>query len=315
MTRNKAHILIAIAASLAALAAAWPAAGGEGRTAGAPHYLHFGRGGLCHSLTDWDSVDGGIELDETKRIVSVSGQSDAYDFLEITVQNQGTSTLWDDMLLITLTSYSIGPPDVDDLEVPLYEPGNGGGGNGDWTTENTPAALYLKRIEFSGSTTDPNGVTNDSRVPMYARGFFGSADGVEGFFLGGDGPDCVEAVTGKNANRDNVIETRGGADYIRTGFGNDSISTGDDNDTVEAGSGDDVLRGNGGVDLLKGAGGNDCYSGSQTDGLRDVLDDGDAQYGESNDYAAEPGTVDGIELETIEIITEENPFLVVDCVG
>jgi Ca2+-binding RTX toxin-like protein len=315
--RTKLHLPAALAACIVALLAALPAAGAERLpSAGAPHYLHWGDDGLCIPVTNWAAVDG-ITFDAAKRVLSVEGQAAAYDFLEVTVDTQGTATVWDDMLNVVLTSYGEGLPDEEVLDppLPLYDPASNGGGGGGWTTENTPKKLYLKRIEFSGSNVDANGVTNDTPVPMYAHGFFGSDDDVDGFFLGGAGPDCVIAVTGKGAGKNNDIDTRGGADYVRSGFGDDSLSGGDGPDTVLGGSGDDVLRGAGDVDLLQGQAGSDCYSGSQADGLRDVLDDPAPGIGDFNDYAAEPGTVGGIAVETIEVITEAFPQLVTDCVG
>jgi hypothetical protein len=162
--------------AVTALLFAFPAAGAERLpTAGAPHYLHWGADGLCISLTDWDDVSG-IVYDPATRIVAVAGKPNATDFLEITIDAHGTSSAWDDTLEMRLESFDAeGPPDVEVLDppLPLYEPGDQGGGGGVWTTENTPKTLYLKRIEFLGSMNDSNGVTNDSQVPMYARGFFG----------------------------------------------------------------------------------------------------------------------------------------------
>jgi RTX calcium-binding nonapeptide repeat (4 copies) len=316
--RTKLHLTATLAAAcVAALLAALPAGADRVPTAGAPHDLHWGDAGLCKSFTDWDAVSG-ITFDPATRIVSVEGLPNAYDFLEVTVDTHGTASVWDDTLNVQLESYVDGPPDVEVLDppVPLYDPGSNGGGGGDFTTANTPKKLYVRRIEFTASTVDTNGVTNDTPVPMYARGFFGSdGGGVDGFFLGGKGPDCVLAVTGKGAGKDNIIDARGGPDYVKTGFGDDSLSGGEGPDTIVAGSGDDVLRGGGDVDLLRGEADSDCYSGAQDDGLRDLLDDPEPGLGDINEYAAEPGVVGGVPVETIEYVTEDDPLLVVDCVG
>ncbi len=313
--------------AVAALMVAFPAAGAERLpSAGAPHYLHWGDDGLCKSLTDWDEEVSGIEYDAATRIVAVYGGL-GNDFLEITIDDQGTSSAWDDTLEMRLESYEEeGPPDVFVLDppLPLYEPGDEGGGGGVWTTENTPKKLHLKRIEYVGSYNDVNGVTNDSPVPMYARGFFGDSGGVDGFFLGGSGPDCVTATTGKGAGKDNSIDGGGGDDYIKTGFGDDSLTGGQGSDTIIAGEGNDVLRGdgggvvpgNGGVDHLRGEGDSDCYIGGETavdDGLRDLLDDPAPGWRDVNQYVAEPGVVDGVAVDTIDYITEEDPLLVVAC--
>jgi hypothetical protein len=309
--RTKLHL----AGAVAALLLAFPAAGAERVSAGAPHYLHWGADGLCIPQTDWDSVSG-ITYDPATRIVSVEGTADASDELTVSVDGQGTSTAWDDTIEMTLVSYTDGPDELAELDppLPLYDPGDGGGGGGGWTTQNTPKELYLKRIELNVSVGDANAVTNNSPVPMYARGFFGDADGVDGFFLGGDGPDCVSAVTGKGAGLDNSIDGRGGADYIKTGFGDDSLTGGEGPDTIYGGEGDDVLRGRGDVDLLRGNGDSDCYTDA-TDGLRDVLDDPTPGLDDFNTYVAEPGVVDGEAVDTIDHVTERYPQFVVDCVG
>jgi hypothetical protein len=316
--RTKLHLTAALAAAcVAALLAALPAGADRLPSAGAPNDLFWGRGGLCIPYTDWDAVEG-ITYDAATRIVSVEGKPDAYDFLEVTVDTHGTASVWDDTLEFQLESYFDGPPEVETLDetIPLYDPGTSGGGSGGWTTANTPKKLFLRRIEFTASTVDTNGVTNDTPVPMYARGFFGTdGTGVDGFYLGGSGQDCVLAVTGKGANKDNVIDTRGAPDYVKSGFGDDSLSGGEGPDTLVGGSGDDVLRGGGDVDLLRGEADSDCYSGSQADGLRDVLDDPAPGLGDVNEYAAEPGVLGGVPVETIEFITEDDPLLVTDCVG
>jgi RTX calcium-binding nonapeptide repeat (4 copies) len=280
--------------------------------AGAPRYLHFGPGGLCTPQVVYGWGGDGIMLDENARILAVKGRP-GEDYLQVEVLPNSPGA-WDDELQVTLTTYGEGQGEETSMVVPLYDT-SGTGGIGGITINNTPRALYLKRIEFQASMSEKNSVLNDSRVPMYARGWFADITNSPGNgFIGGAGPDCVEAVTGKNAARDNLIDTRGGSDFVRTGFGDDRISGGEGDDTIEAGSGDDKLRGRGGIDLLRGAGGSDCYSGSNEDHLRDVMDDGDSNFGEFNEYAAEPGIVDGVNLDTIEIITEENPFLVVDCI-
>jgi hypothetical protein len=317
--RTKLHLPAALAACIAALLAALPATGAERLpSAGAPHYLHWGDDGLCIPVTDWTTVSG-ITYDAATRVVAVEGKPNAPDFLEVTVDGHGTSSVWDDTVEITLESYlEQGPPDVETLDppLPLYEPGDDGGGGGGWTTENTPKKLFLKRIEFLGSVTDANGVTNSSQIPMYARGFFGDHADVDGFFVGGSGPDCVNATTGKGAGLNNSIDGRGGADYIRAGFGDDSLTGGDGPDTIIGGDGDDVLRGVGDVDHLRGEGDSDCYIGGASDdpdGLRDLLDDPAPGWADVNQYIAEPGIVDGDQVETIDYITERNPLLVDFC--
>src|SRR3954469_7446341 len=149
---TKIHLPAILATCVVALAAAFPAAGATRPSAGAPTYLHLGPAGLCTPQTDWLSVDG-IELDPVTRIAAVHGETGANDFLEVDVDGNGTATTWDDDLVLTLTSYSAGPPDVASLTVPLYLPGNGGGG---WTTVNAPQELNVRRIEFQAGAGDAN---------------------------------------------------------------------------------------------------------------------------------------------------------------
>jgi hypothetical protein len=99
---------------------------------------------------------------------------------------------------------------------------------------------------------------------------------------------------------------------------------GQGSDTIIAGDGEDILRGDGGdpihyaggVDHLRGEGDSDCYiSGTSTvpDGLRDLLDDPAPGFADHNTYVAEPGVVDGVQVDTIDYITEDNPLLVDVC--
>jgi RTX calcium-binding nonapeptide repeat (4 copies) len=296
------------ALAVGALAALIPtAAASADPTAGMPHKQRLA---LCASMVDFGSVSG-IELDEESRVLAVEGKP-GEDYLYIDQQTNGTSSPWDDKLVVTLTTYGPGADEEENIEVPLYA---SSGGIGGFTTVNEPKSLYLKRIEYGGSLSDGNAVLNESRVPMRARGWFVKLDTGEKGYAGGSGPDCVEGVTGESDNRDQLIATGGGPDFIRTGFGNDSLSGGDGPDTIVAGEGDDTLRGGSDVDKLQGQGDSDCYSGAQDDGRRDLLDDPSPGLDDFNTYAAEPGEIRGMDVETIEHITEPFPQLVADCVG
>lgn len=301
-----------LAVCAGALAVAAPAAADAASrtpTTGASRYTQK----ICTSTEDWDGVSSGITLDAAAHKVFVGGRA-GEDFLHVEVDGQGTNSGWDDTLEITLTTYGDLADDVDSLETPLYEPGDAGGGNGDFTTGNTPHTRAVKRIVYLGSLSERNAVLNESSVPMHARGWFDTLDSGDDGFIGGNGPDCVEAVTGKGQDRDNRINAGDGSNKVRTGFGDDSVSGGDDNDTLITGSGDDVLRGGYGVDLLQGAGDSDCYSGNQIDGRRDLMDDPSPGLSDLNTYTAEPGVVDGEAVDTIERITEAFPTLVASCV-
>ncbi len=296
------------ALAIGALAALVPiSAASADPTAGMPHKQ---RVALCASLVDFDSVSG-IELDDESRVLAVEG-GPGEDYLYVDQQNNGTSSPWDDKLVVTLTTYGPLADEEEDIEVPLYSSSGGAGG---FTTVNAPKSLYLKRIEYSGSMSDRNAVLNESRVPMRARGWFAQLDAGQNGYAGGGGPDCVEGVTGKFDNRDQAIATGGGPDFIRTGFGDDNLNGGDGPDTIKAGEGDDTLRGGTDIDRLEGAGDSDCYSGAQNDGSRDLLDDPSPGLDDFNTYAAEPGEIRGMDVETIEHITEPFPQLVADCVG
>jgi Ca2+-binding RTX toxin-like protein len=183
---------------------------------------------------------------------------------------------------------------------------SGGGSLDTETTANTPQHLYLERIEvFASGNGDPTAVVNDTRIPMWASGWFAAiAAGPNGFY-GGDGPDCIAGSL-----LDDVIRGGGADDFVRAKDGADSVLGEDGNDTIEGGAGEDVVRGQGGVDHLKGGTGDDCHSGG-LDGLRDLLDDvGSAG---SDSYVAEPGVVDGEDVPTIEHVVEEGGWLTEDC--
>jgi Ca2+-binding RTX toxin-like protein len=301
--------LAVCAGALAVAAPATADAASRTPTTGASLYTQK----ICTSASDWDGVSPGITVDPAVHKVFVGGHG-VENFLHVEVDGQGTTSGWDDMLQITLTTYGDLAPDVESVETPLYEPGDAGGGNGDFTTGNTPRTRAVKRIVFLSSLSKRTAVLNESSVPMHARGWFDTLDSGDDGFIGGNGPDCVEAVTGKGQDRDNRINTGDGSNKVRTGFGDDSVSGGDDNDTLITGSGDDVLRGGYGVDLLQGAGDSDCYSCNQLDGRRDLMDDPSPGLSDLNTYTAEPGVVDGEAVDTIERITEAFPTLVASCV-
>src|SRR5262245_18973595 len=250
--------------AVAALIFAFPAAAAERLpSAGAPYYLHWGEDGLCQPLTNWAAVGVGITYDAAAPIVSVEGSASSYNLLDITVDGHGTVNGWDDTLEMTLVTAGDGVDGEYELDpMPLYDPADSGDGGGGWTTNNTPKKLLLERIEYSGPLTMPNAVTNNSPVPMYARGFFGDHDMQNGVFVGGSAPECVNAITGKASGRNNSIDGGGGDDYIRTGFGNDSLTGGQGSDTIQGGEGNDILRGDGGApEFDPGSGGVDLLQG------------------------------------------------------
>lgn len=275
--------------------------------AGAADYLHFGPNGLCFVQANTHGVEPGrISRQFDGQLIFIRGGTDskAETLVEIQTDTHDTSDPYDDTLEIrvTVASAALGD-DVDTASLPLYEPAPAIGG---MTTKNEPQELFVKKIEFFGGDA-PTALINDSRVPMYASGFFTTVSSGQAGFNGGDGPDCVHG-----SNNDDVIRTRGGADFVRGKHGNDLITGGDDWDTIQGGADDDILRGGGGADLLQGEGGDDCHDGGQ-DGLRDVLDD--ISGADSNTYVIEEGTVNGVAVETIEFITEGETLLglVIEC--
>lgn len=272
-------------------------------TAGASYYIHFGPTGLCVTRADWSSVEQGkIGLQYNDRLVAIKGGADnAETLVEITTQTNDTSDPYDDDLIITVRVASEGLGDDTDTKIlPLYDIG---GGIGSFTTANEPPELFVRKIEYLGGSDTPTAIINNSRVPMLAKGFFTTVSSGESGFLGGGGPDCVQG----SLNND-VIRTRGGADYVSGSWGNDFIDGGEDSDTLVGGPDEDILFGAGGSDLLRGDEGSDCHDGGQ-DGLRDVLDDRVVSFDDVNLYVIEEGTVNGVSVDTIEFITDTDSFL------
>lgn len=282
--------------------------------AGAAYYLHFGPTGLCviGDGFDWGQVPAGdMVLFESTRVLAIDGSDDFDTLVEIQPLDQGTATSWDDQLRVTVTMYSEVDSVVEQV-FPMWDTDGSGTIDGK-ATANTPQSLYLKRIEFQGAVDGvQSAVINNSRVPMHATGRFSQVASGENGFLGGDGPDCVEASL-----LDDVVVAGGGDDWVRAKSGNDTIVGGGGNDTIEGSSGNDVLYGDdvmiedGGVDLLRGGSNDDCHVGGQ-DGLRDVLDDDD-NY-DFDVYVAEAGTVDGEAVDNIEIITDVGALLADGCI-
>ena len=296
-----------------AFATARPAAGdGPTRTrpvppAGAPYNLHFGPTGLCviGDGFDWSQVPAGnLVLFETSRVLAVKGGFDAETLIEVEPIDQGTSSAFDDELLVRVTVFGAGLDTEAEQVFPMWDTDGGGTIDGK-ATENTPQSLYLERIELFASQDDRTSVVNDTRVPMHAQGWFDDiATGQDGF-LGGDGPDCVEGTL----NNDEIY-AGGGDDFVRTKDGADIVEGGRGNDTIEGGMGNDDLEGNGGADLLEGGSNDDCLQGGH-EGLRDVYDDvGTFDF---DSYVAEPGVLNGVEVSNIEYVVDEGALLTTAC--
>ena len=106
----------------------------------------------------------------------------------------------------------------------------------------------------------------------------GEFDGIERFFLQGDGDFVVEGndldntISGNAGN--NVLEGSAGLDTINGGGGNDQIEGGDDEDALNGNSGDDEVLGDAGSDTLRGGSGNDILEGG---------DDNDTLFGQQGD--------------------------------
>lgn len=266
--------------------------------AGAPHYLHFGPwGGLCTQsfipgTSDRDIIEhnGGLYI---------NGDNDADTLLELSVDDQGTTTKWDDELVVELTvAGGAGGFDYhDSVTMPYWKPG-ASGGLGSLGTENTPTQRSIGLVYYMGSVDVKNSVQNDTSLPMKATGWFTVlGNGADGFD-GGGGPECVWG-----SNEDDRIFTRGGSDHVRGKYGNDLITLGRGDDTAEGGSDDDAIRGGRGDDHIIGGHGSDCYDGGRGD---DLLDDQHTSSTQVDEY-----TVDV--FGDTDVITASNPQQVEAC--
>lgn len=275
-------------------------------TAGAPWYI----GRLCHFHTDWRHVPDGPQIIDNPGLglISIKADFDAETHADIRVDDAGTPTdKWDDHIHITMTVYADGPDVViEHPPLPLYEPGGGGGVGGGFTTENTPEDLAYTKIEFLGSTEVRSAVTHRAAIPMFAKGWFADLPEGQQGFSGSDAPECV-----RGSNDDDEIRTRGGSDRISGQYGEDFLHGGAGDDDIDGGADDDHLQGGSGADHLQSGSGNDCYNGGQ-DGRRDWLDDKNGLV-ELNTFIAEPGVLDGVQVATIEHMTDEDAFLSTVC--
>lgn len=255
--------------------------------------------------TDWSRLGPAeVSFDPARGLISIWGDTEAETFVDIRVDDVGTTNLWDDQLRVTMTVYADGPDViVDHPPQPLYKPG--GGSINSWTTQNTPQELYYKKIDYKGSTDVRSAVKNGSPVPMYASGYFADVAGGQQGFSGGDAPECVYG-----SRYADEIRTFGGSDRVTGGEGDDYIRGGDGDDTIEGGRGDDRLYGDGGADHLHDYSGNDCLDGGQ-DGRRDWLDDDNTW--DADALIAEPGVLNGVLVPTIEYMSDEGAFLSTMC--
>lgn len=281
--RRWRSILVAVAgsATLAAAVAAPVNADEPVRTnpppknVGAPYYLHMGPwGGLCTRAWN-DSVDDrGIDL--INGVLYIKGDRKVETSVDISVDDQGTTTEWDDELVVDLTVYADGPDVTVTFSTPYWLPNESVDLN-TWATANTPQVRSVGLVRYSGSTDIKNAVDNNTSLPAYATGWFGLLASGDDGYDGGGGPECV-----RGSNEDDRISTRGGSDYVMGRHGNDLIALGKGNDTAEGGSDDDTLRGGGGWDKLIGGEGDDCYDGGSGN---DLLDEGTAgSVNEFNEY-------------------------------
>lgn len=277
-------------------------------TAGAPYDIHFGPYGLCLDHADWEEVaSADVFFDHERRLIAIKPSFDFETYVEIYVDDNGTTSAFDDDLVITMDVYGDGPDLHLEFVEQYWEPGAEGDPGG-LTTENTPKNLYWKKVEYFGSSTTPSAVMSRHAIPMKARGHFAAlaADVIDGF-NGGDAPDCVRA-----SNLDDIIRGGGGADYLDGMYGDDGIVGGDGPDTLKGGAGDDRLYGQGDVDHLLGNDGDDCMDGGA--GHRDLLEDSHDTV-EANKYIEDPGYVDGVLVDSIDHIVEEWPTLTDMCFG
>ena len=204
---------------------------------GAPYYLHFGPTGLCviGDGFDWTEVPaGGMVLDEASRVLAIEGSYDFDTVVDIQPVDQGTESPYDDEVRVTVTVYT-NPDQIVAEEFPMWDAGSAD--LDQETTQNTPQSLYLERIEYRGAPDEvPTALTNNTRVPMHATGWFAQVVSGENGFHGGGGPDCVEASL-----LDDFVDTGGGDDYARLKDGNNVAHGGDGNDTLQATLGQDLL--------------------------------------------------------------------------
>ncbi|MGH1347889.1 MAG: hypothetical protein ACRBN8_40415 [Nannocystales bacterium] len=278
-------------------------------TAGAPYGIHFGPYGLCIDHADWEEVGPtDVVFDHERRLIAIKPSFEFETYVEIYVDDNGTVSAYDDDLVITMDVYADGVDLHLEFVEQYWEPGAEDDPGGGLTTENTPKNLYWKKIEYLGSSTTPSAVLNRHAIPMKARGHFAAlaADVARGF-NGGDAPDCVRA-----SNLDDIILGGGGADHLEGMAGDDGIAGGDGPDTLEGGSGDDRLYGEGDVDHLIGGGDNDCMDGGE--GHRDLLEDNHNTV-DANRYIEDPGTVNGVHVDSIDHILEESPTFTDMCFG
>ena len=261
----------------------------ERPTAGAPYYLHFGPwGGLCARSFDWSVDEGQVVQDEAAKVLYVRGRSDAETFVDIARDDMGTSSAWDDELVVTMTIYANGPDSVDTFTFPYFDT-SGSGGSGGYTTSNEPQDTSVGFIFYRGSSSDKNALLNHTSLPMRADGWFSVLASGDDGFTGGNGPDCV-----KGSNNNDRVFTRGGADYVRGMYGDDLVLLGDGNDTVEGGADHDTMRGEAGNDLLRGDTGSDCYDGGEAG---DVLEDTFQFFADLDQYTTDATSSDYITYE------------------
>lgn len=281
----------------------------EATGAGAPSGLHLGPTGLCN-LSDgfnWSTVaEGGVEREGD--IVYADAISGTQSRLVVENDSQGTADFRDDEIVITLSSFNANQDTDATLVVPKWTPLPGEIGG--FTFENADTTTYrltIKRIEYAGTTSAVNSVSNTTATPMHARGWFATTGGVNGF-QGGSGIDCVEGW-----DQDDQISLGGGDDYATSGLGDDAISGGAGRDTMMARSGDDEIRGGAGRDLANGGGGSDCYS--DNDNERDVFVDDNYVVADVDEYVADTGLNGGLRYNTtMDILTDPPLFWAADCI-
>ena len=277
-------------------------------TAGAPYYLHFGPTGRCvvGDDADWHAVPaGGMWFHEASRGLAIESADDAETLIEIETVDQGTASVFDDQVLVRISSYPAGPDVVVEDTFPMWLT-DGDGPSGGYSTGNTPKELYLRHIEVQANTDGfATALVNETRIPMAANGWFAPIEaGVDGFY-GGGGPDCVRA-----SNQADVLLGRGGDDFLIGKYADDLLIGGDGDDTLQGGGDDDELRGQDGADRLEGGSNDDCHNGGQ-DGRRDVYDDVGTFDGDT--YVGEPGTLNGEPVSNIEYVVGGAFYLATTC--
>lgn len=280
----------------------------EAAGAGAPSGLHLGPTGLCNLSDgfDWATVaEGGVEREGD--IVYADAINGTSTRLLVANDSQGTADFRDDEVVITLTSFLVEDADAT-LVVPTWTPIPGEiGGFAVDNADTTTYRLTIKRIEFNGTTSAVNSVSNTTATRMHASGWFATSGGVNGF-QGGSGSDCVEG-----SGQDDQIALGSGDDYATSGLGDDDISGGAGRDTMMGRSGDDEFRGGPGRDLADGGGGSDCYS--DNDNERDVFVDDNYVVADVDEYVADTGLNGGVRyVSTMDILTDSTLFWAADCV-